>query len=745
MSTGAVSTHPWLSACRPFFTAFNGQGDVGRDEVKARVERAAHSGCDVLVCFVESEGEALWPSAHLRLSALCRDSTDLVEALRSECASAGLRFVAGWMGVHCQSTLMSSHPSWLQRSYSGTTIAAMCLNSPFGDLLRAAVVEVVSRYCPDGVYFDGLYARRGGCYCEACSRARHALLLGEPEPPPGWAAPTLLGPRSHWLSFAGSSFTTRDLDQFRRYTVESYLASLRTSLDDAGQRPAVVIDTLGVRHAYNEMGHDLVRLSRDLDAVLLEAYWDNRREPIEHIGMEVELVRAETGLPVWWPRWLARHPDGIQVSMPAATVEAWAAQCAVHAASPVPAEQGLYYFDDSLEELVASSMRSVGQLQSAMTGTVKLADVALVHCPSTRARLIAEGQSEDEYFQSFCGAYLAMSEAHVSIDVLSSDNLSTEDLTRYKAVILPGARYLPASSASAIAEFVRRGGGLVASYFAGRESPLASAPQSALADLLGFELSRISVRDGRPGPERWGASVPATYCQVTDDAEILGEGLIGRRFAFAGPYIVCRPLAGDSVLATGIEPDFKVMDGERFFTWQPGISGPPLGFAGLRDLGRVVYWACPLDAVFMREGDPTVLELLVASASWASGATLVRPNLPGSVDVACYAEQGATENRVMVVVANRTCNARYGLGMAGERIDSEASPINHPVRYLIDVADLAIEIERESDSRAEQVLGELPSGWQLSGEPGEPLHLTLSSLHALERVQVRWPTMAREV
>ena len=470
-----------------------------RETVIERVQMASNSGCDVMVCFAECEGLPLWPSEITATSPLA-GSTDVMAVLSEEAVASGIRFVAAWMGVHCQGRLMSAHPSWLQQNAFGETIAAMCLNSPFGEMLRAMVVEAAGRYHLDGIYFDGLYARSGACWCNYCRQIRYELYGVTPDASELHAHGDR--PPSHWLGFTKITPEPAELAEFRLLTVNSFLKRLRASVNDLARPPKIIIDTLGVRDAFVSMGHDSSEIGKYVDALLVEAYWDNRREPIEHIGIEVNLVRAESGRPVWWPRWLARHPDGVQVAVPAATVDAWAGQCLVHDASPVPVEQNLYHWDTSLAAKVSEAMHKGADLQRSMTGTRRVTDVALLHSPDTSSSLVRNSANRDLYFDCFYGAYLALLEGHSSFEVVNARRIAdVSELERFRAVVLPNTIELSEACTGAVAEYVRRGGGAVVTYRAGMGAGATSNSVigSPWQSFLGIDILGLAVRKGRPG------------------------------------------------------------------------------------------------------------------------------------------------------------------------------------------------------------------------------------------------------
>ncbi len=136
-----------------------------------------------------------------------------------------LKVIPSWMGVHGVSLLEEQHPVWRWTDSQGKPGVVMYLNSPFENLLAAQVKEVLTRYPVDGVYFDGLNAKAGGCYCMNCQE-KYKKLYGEDLP---------------------KYPNERSMTNFRMQTVEGGCRTLRSLLDEHAPTALMIIDTLGLR------------------------------------------------------------------------------------------------------------------------------------------------------------------------------------------------------------------------------------------------------------------------------------------------------------------------------------------------------------------------------------------------------------------------------------------------------------------------------------------------------------------
>ncbi len=653
------SDRSWLSRARPFFTSLAPNMPLDGPSIDVRVAAAADTGADVLMCFVESDGYALWPSDIVKRSPRCSGGLDAVEALADAARRRRLRFVPMWMGCHCQTLHIREHPSWLQRDAAGQANASMCLNSPFGGSLTEQVREVNSRYAPDGVYFDGLYARLGGCYCVYCKQ-RFRALHGHDIPSRTTAElGASMAAREHWIAFSVEpQVPDVEHDAFRRSTVADFLRRMRSTLDRSGDT-ALLIDTLGATAAYYTNGHDLPRLAESVDAFLLESYWEHLGEPVMHVGFEAELVKAETAKPVWWARWLARHPDGDQVPVPEATVRVWAAQNLVHDTSAVAAEQGLFSVDRRLVPVLTQVTQERIRAQEHLARTDAVGYAALLHSPATKASGYADWRPRD-YLDALEGTHQVLTEAHLPVEMVSDLEFEAASiLARHRVVVVPNVMHVSVGVAAQLRRFVELGGGLVATYLSGTFGADGPSGVGSLDDLFGIRGMGIGQRSGRVGPETYGGREPVTYFRSEPSHELTGDAdMFG---SFKDPYRVVHPTGTASVGAWVLASDYRLMDGDQFFSWYPGKPESPYLVANQRDAGRVAWFAGDPGTALFRVGADQAAAILERAVRWCAGAgPLVEVQAPPTVDVAL--RRSRDSSAIHIVLANRTSHDLYATG-----------------------------------------------------------------------------------
>jgi hypothetical protein len=657
---GTKTAHNWLRSATPLFTSLGPNAPLDRPAIESRVSTAADVGADTLMCFVESDGYALWPSDTVRRSPRLADGLDAVAVLAEATHRHGLRFVPMWMGCHCQTLHIREHPSWLQRDASGTPNASMCVNSPYGGSLLQQVREVVSRYDPDGIYFDGIYARVGGCYCIYCRNQFRALHGHDIPLRTSSLDPIGAEAREHWIGFGVEpEVADAEHDAFRRQTVTDYLRRIRSVLDTTNGA-ALLLDTLGATSAYYTNGHDIPAMAESVDAFLLESYWEHQGEPVVHVAFEADLVRAESGRPLWWARWLARHPDGDQVSVPAATVRTWAAQTVVHDARPAAAEQNLFTVDGRLREPLTEVINETRDLVQLLASTPAVTEVALLHSPGTKAMGYAEWHPRD-YLDALEGTHQVLAEHHFPYEVVLDSQLDAERLVRYRVVVAPNVMHLAPGAADALRAFVESGGGLVATYLTGVLDVHGPRDRGELDDLMGIRGMGVNQRSGRVGPESYGGREPVTYFRSADSALPFG---VGRYGSFREPYRLAREGDDTTVVASVLMSDYRLMDGDQFFSWFPGVPESPYLVIAGRGQGRTAWFAGdPATALFRNGADQAGL-LLVDAIRWtAHERSLVEVEAPPTVDVSVRRRHDG--GPIQVILANRTSHDLYATGRPG--------------------------------------------------------------------------------
>jgi len=104
---------------------------------------------------------------------------------------------------------------------------------------------------------------------------------------------------------------------------------------------------------------------------------------------------------------------------------------------------------------------------------------------------------EERYLSNVLGTFRTGLEEHMSVTLINDWNLNTQDLSRYKVLVLANTACLDDDQASAVREFVRNGGGLVASVDTSLFDGLGNVRKDfALADVFGVHYKGLPNSGG---------------------------------------------------------------------------------------------------------------------------------------------------------------------------------------------------------------------------------------------------------
>ncbi len=107
------------------------------------------------------------------------------------------------------------------------------------------------------------------------------------------------------------------------------------------------------------------------------------------------------------------------------------------------------------------------------------------------------GRVEERYLANVLGMFRASVEEHLPVTVIADWNLNPTDLARYKVLILPNTACLSDNQARVVADWVRQGGGLVATVDTSLCDEMGEPRKDfALADVFGVHYKGIPTGEG---------------------------------------------------------------------------------------------------------------------------------------------------------------------------------------------------------------------------------------------------------
>jgi hypothetical protein len=357
-----------------------------------------------------------------------------------------------------QGEVYENHPDWRRIASDTTEVpqvdlkqyphgGMLCLLGPYGDSLIDVLAEILTKYPQvDAFSFDGLHYG-GVCYCRHC-RESYGRDTGQAIPKPDMNDPAFRR-YQHWAD--------------RR--MEGLVRRMQTRLK--GIKPEVALVTWTTNAG--RFGHFLsiprnmpARMNLLLDAPDQEFWLDetNRGATIVPAFANAYIWAVTNHRVAFSEPYLMTHgnPYG-KDSFPPQEILRRMMLAITYGVSPSIAVSQ----PSNLQQELYRCLDAVRRRKPWLTHKRPEPWAALVMSDNTRTFYgRSAGQVEERYMASVFGAFRAAVEEHLPLTVINDWNLNPADLARYKVLILPNTACLDDAQAAGVREFVRNGGGLVA-------------------------------------------------------------------------------------------------------------------------------------------------------------------------------------------------------------------------------------------------------------------------------------------
>jgi hypothetical protein len=659
-----------------------------------QLDAAAGSGVQVV------HTNLVWPYYPLRRDGGGLDKPDGERLKRfvDDCHAKGMRVVLG-LPPFPPVALVKAHPGW--RVHPDDTGAALkvepkpddlgtrlgCNQGPWGDYLIEALAELLGDYGLDGYSFDGNY-HPALCFCPAC--------------------------KDTYRRDCGADLPRKaDLDDvaYRRYLVwrgrrlEDHYRRMQAKLK--GVRKDAVLMSWTVNAG--RYGHLLTspramptRLNLLFDLPMQEWWLDetNLGASVAPAFGAAYLRGTVGGRPnASEPYLMSRgNPYGTD-SFPRHERVARALLATTHG-SLAPESFGWPGHEASTREV----FRALGARERWVTRARPLPWAALLVSERTR-QFVAYRDIAGRYLPHLFGTFRAALEEHRPLDLINDWDLTAEGLSRFRVVVLADAAALSDAQADAVREYVRRGGGLVASCETSLCDELGQGRRDfALADLFGVAF-RGGKGDALSEPY-WKARVGVARLSWSEHPLVRDDrlaGLVpGRSATFRGPLVrVADPEDPAEVVARASPA---------------GGAGPALPAVIARRFGRgrVVYLAAGLDAALWSYAYPYQRRLLARALEWAAGSPPpVAVEAPMAVQATFFEQADGEGRRVVVHLFNGIDTAAHH-GLPGQDVPlrEESVPVHGirvrfegpaPSRFHVEPGGLSPAVRREGTTTVVEV------------------------------------------
>ena len=584
---------------------------------------------------------------------------DMVRVLREKHPRA--RLVAY---MHPRTTfVLEHHPEWRAiNAFNGAVIESAgpvaCLSTGFMDgQIKPYLKELLDNYDFEGFWFDGGILNHDECGCAVCRK--------DFETETGMKFPTSED-RDHsqsnyrrWMEWR-LPHHERHYDEILKY-VRSIKSSCTVQLLLGSGRAWLNGDP---RPASSES------MFRRVSETCMEYFWhvDAPGNPL-YTNFACQMSRGLAGrLMEGWTPPTCHGTDGVGVPSEELLARVWT--MLANGVVPQIPVGGWGRIED-----LQQAYREIKARQEYLTDLTSLKCVGLVMGENNDLAM-PKAAIRSGLVPEMFGVYRMLIEEHVPVDVLGAINLERDDLSTYKALVMPEYYVLGDKAAAKLREFVRQGGGLVCS---GRTGLLAADGSTltnfALADLLGANY--VSFSEEKDLTTQWlGLTILPDY--FPEDRKLHHSAVVSGAGMGTGYGKGAMRFWGNVVVA-------KVATGQEMLTLCRKGAGKtdslPFLVRNTFGQGRVSYLPARIGQSYDRFSYPALRRILANELEWASsGKPPVRFEAPLCVQATCWTQPVADgKTRLVIQLLNETTGqGRAGLGRG-------AWPIREEIAKLADI------------------------------------------------------------
>ena len=531
-------------------------------------------------------------------------SRDLFGDTVSAAKKRGLRVVARMDPNLAYEEALDARPEWFERNPDGSPrkhsespwLYKTCMFSTyFSDHMPAIYREINRHYPVDGFFTNG-WPSTGSlevCHCESCRKIYRDQLQGEP---PGGTDSSSRRYRKYYeiyMKRVQDIWKLWDTIAKERTPDSVYVGNL-----GGGLRTVKSLKQLSEVAAWFNADHQ----GRSGNTVLWDCAQQGR---VAQAVMNGRTITNVTGAysnsdPLW------RH---VTKSPPETTL--WMAQTTASGMVPWYHWLGGSPEDNRWRDVGRKFYQWLAANEPHFRNRRSVADLAVLYPQSTIAFYKSghgkESWRGDERAQTtdyLNGLYYALLEGRFVFDFVHQENLPAQDLSRYRALLIPNAAYLRDSECEAIRRFAAQGGSVMATFETSRFNEWGDEREDfGLGDLLGASIMGDVI-----GP------VDNSYMRIEQRHPLL-SGFEGTSL-LPGPEsrVPVRPLTS-TPLTLSVIPHYPAFPPEMVYPRAPHTQQPAAIFQE-RGNSRVAYFPGDIDRTFWRSGNTDLTRLIQNTVRW---------------------------------------------------------------------------------------------------------------------------------
>ncbi|RLE80958.1 MAG: hypothetical protein DRJ51_04780 [Thermoprotei archaeon] len=668
------------------------------------VDLAKRLNANTIILFArDAWGRAYYKSKVALMNSKLR-GRDLIEEVVREAKKEGIKVVV-MVGHTTNPALYSKHPEWSQRRLNGEVISMdknpsnlkekprwplMCLNSPFFDTVLREVEEVLE-YDIDGILLDSFRYMpdiEGACFCDFCKR-KHEEELGRPLPT-----------KAEWdsLSYRKSFLWRYEINVHALRKIKEKVREIN---------PQIVLGYNSHPGGWRGRANKITEMARDcIDVIFAECSETDYQPP----GFIAEMVRLSLAMSGGKPVWASRnsfHMCLTTTTTSTVAIKEGLREAFIAGGFPLYLVfSSAFVQDPRVERAVSEVYKEIEKLEDyvAKAEPIKYACILF----SNRSRDWGGREYPEIVTDCMRGFYYALLSKHVPITYISDLDLDQGRIQDYKVVILANAQSLSGQAAKELADHVKRGGGLLATY----KTSIMDEDGNVLHELQLSELLGVRYRGELIMP--WSYVKIEKKHKVTEGfsrGQLVLWGDFDRKFVDRrvprnlANHVCVEPLNEDGILARVVLPR-----SEFGSEYENGRASPLAGaetrlsaiIANSLESGKTVYFSGQIGRLFWRIGLEEHLQLIYNAVLWLGGRPPIMAEGPETFEMSAY-ELG---DSMLVHLLNYTCNQRI---LARPPAISEkfifcTMDSVHPMREIVPISDIRLIIYGREVKRAFSLL-----------------------------------------
>jgi hypothetical protein len=542
------------------------------------------------------------------------------------CRDMGMNVIARTDPHAMHQDMADAHPEWIavqadgapRRHWADPTLWVTCALGGYNfNFMTDVTIEIVEKYQVDGV-FSNRWSGSGMCFCKFCQRLFH--------------------------DYSGHDLprTTNPLDPVRRQYLlwrESRLFDLwrlwDTEIKKVNPNAAFLANSGG--GALSDL--DMVSIGNLAPTLFADrqarhgvmAPWSNGKNAKEYaatLGDKAIAGITSVGVEEAY-RWKDSVQNGDEIRL-------WLADGVAHNLRPWIVKFNAKPIDKRWMPVVEKFYGWHYRNQKYLRNEKSLAEVAIVYSQQTAA-YYGGAEAAAKVENHALGCYQALVEARVPFDMVHDLLLDGDRVDRYRVLILPNIAALSDRQCKQLADYVARGGSIVATH----ETSLYDEWGVRRKDFGLAELFGVSY-DGKVDTQ-----VHNSYLNVEKDPRDgsfhpLVRGLENAtRIVNGVNWVHVRPAAAQRYSPLTLVPQYPDLPMEEVYTTSLHTDTPGV-FVRQSGKGRVVYFPFDIDRTFwevLSNDHGTVMKNAVA---WAfQGDQPLTVTGKGMIDVSLWAQKGS--------------------------------------------------------------------------------------------------------